>query len=261
MMSGYTTYDSITKRTTKEEDATGIPSVIILEEAKSRNEGLPSSAAARSVAALLVGILVGAAVLVIFSTTTTELSGGLGSMVSLRSSSSRMATDTLVANPNQARIPAVGQYMPLPGVPTPDLTGLLPGVGTPANIAWKNQHGISGTEGECHFCNYWNCATGIPFTPGDHPKCNRGKYQCPRYTNCGITLTTNGRDADEGDDKFAAVGSESQCQWCTYNKCGTGVPCRFGINTSKCARCNYNKCNVYTNCAQDYPPVVPESTN
>ena len=68
---------------------------MIIEEAMSCNEGLPSLAAARSVAALLVGILMGAAVLVGLATTT-ELIGGLGRMVSSQSSSSRTATDTLV---------------------------------------------------------------------------------------------------------------------------------------------------------------------
>ena len=236
MMDGSTTYDSIATNTTKE-----------------KKEGVAPPAAVRFVAARWVlGILVGAAVLIaLTTTTTTELSGGLGSMVSLRSSSSRTATDTLVVQDELAAslTVTVRDDKFLPGVPTPDLNRLLPGVGTPANIAWKNEHGISGTEGQCQFCNHYKCATGIPGRPGDHPKCNRGNYLCPRYINCGLAVTTN-------DDKFAAVGSESACLWCTVNKCGTGVPCLFGNDTNQCSRCNNRKCNVFTNCAQDYPPEV-----
>ena len=116
MLGGYTTYNSITTRTTKEEDATGnIPSVPqdraagggLLED----EVGAAAAAAAaaegrrslllfrrtippRSVAALLVGLLASAVVLVALSSTDLRGAGdgGIGGMVvSWRSSSS---TDT-----------------------------------------------------------------------------------------------------------------------------------------------------------------------
>ena len=113
MLGGYTTYDSITTRTTKETDATGnIPSVPqdhaagggILEDevgaavaavAEGRRSRLlfRRTIPPRSVAALLVGLLVGAAVLVALSTTDLRGAGdgGIGGLVvSWRSSS----TDT-----------------------------------------------------------------------------------------------------------------------------------------------------------------------
>ena len=116
MLGGYTTYNSITTRTTKEEDATGnVPSVPqdraagggLLED----EVGAAAAAAAaaegrrslllfrrtippRSVAALLVGLLASAVVLVALSSTDLRGAGdgGIGGMVvSWRSSSS---TDT-----------------------------------------------------------------------------------------------------------------------------------------------------------------------
>ena len=114
MIGGHTTYDSITKRTTKEEDATGsiIPLVqqqqqqqdheatrFLIEEEVEAADGRRRllllfrrrTIQTRSVAAILVGILVGASVLVALSAT--DRNGG-GGMVAWRSSSSR--TDTVV---------------------------------------------------------------------------------------------------------------------------------------------------------------------
>ena len=116
MIGGHTTYDSITKRTTKEEDATGsiIPLVqqqqqqqdheatrFLIEEEVEAADGRRRllllfrrrTIQTRSVAAILVGILVGASVLVALSAT--DRNGG-GGMVAWRSSSSSSRTDTVV---------------------------------------------------------------------------------------------------------------------------------------------------------------------
>ena len=111
MIGGQTTYDSITKRTTKEEDATGsIPLVqqqqdheaarFLIEEEVGAADGRRnllllfrrSTIQTRSLAAILVGILVGASVLVALSATDRS-GGGLGSRVAWRSSS---RTDNVV---------------------------------------------------------------------------------------------------------------------------------------------------------------------
>ena len=148
MMDGYTTYDSITTKTTTEEDVVASPT------------------AARSVAARLVGILVGAVVLVALATTTMDLSSGLGSMVSLRS--------------NDSVDPQIPQMMPDGGEQIPQMG------------------------------------------PG-------GGEQIPQMGP-------------------QVQGSNSQCHWCTYNKCATGVLC-VGPDANACTKCNFRKCNLFTNCA------------
>ena len=138
---------------------------------------MASPTAVRSVAARLVGILMGAAVLVALATTTTNLSSGLGSMVSLRS--------------NDSVDPQIPQMMPDGGEQIP-------------------QMGPGGGE-------------QIPqMGPG-------GGEQIPQMGP-------------------QVQGSNSQCHWCTYNKCATGVLC-VGPDANACTKCNFRKCNLFTNCA------------
>merc|ERR1711865_1265477 len=67
---------------------------------------------------------------------------------------------------------------------------------------WRNENGISGDEGDCHYCNNYNCHTGRPAPPDENPKCNDGNYPCQYYTGRPSTnLDANDRDV------------------CSYNHC------------------------------------------
>ena len=156
MMSGSTTYDSITKRTPEEEE-----------------EGVASPAAVRSAAARLVKILVVAAVLVALATTTKNLRRGLGgSMVSLRSRGD---------DPGPPRQP-MPQMSPGDGPPIQPMPILGPQQipeETPPTVQ------VEGSTSQCHFCAYYHCATGVPCADSDANKCTKCNYHnCNLFTNC-----------------------------------------------------------------------------
>ena len=158
MMSGSTTYDSITKMKRTPEE-----------------EGVASPAAVRSAAARLVKILVVAAVLVALATTTTKnLRRGLGgSMVSLRSRGD---------DPGPPRQP-MPQMSPGDGPPIQP----MPILG-PQQIPEETPPTVQVAEGstsQCHFCAYYHCATGVPCADSDANKCTKCNYHnCNLFTNC-----------------------------------------------------------------------------
>ena len=122
-MGGYTTYASITKKTMQEE------------------EGVASPAAARSVAARLVGILMGAVVLVTLSNTTDPRGIG-GSMVSLRSSDT--AAEMIPGGGKQTQPESSGGHVSTRPFLVPPEIPDWPGVATPATML------VEEPEQDCH---------------------------------------------------------------------------------------------------------------
>ena len=189
MMDGSTTYDSIATNTTKE-----------------KKEGVAPPAAVRFVAARWVlGILVGAAVLIALTTTTitttTELSGGLGSLVALR------------RNDDSVRIPWL--------------------VGCTNFETGKIK--VQGTRGR-KTCNGW-----------------KKNDQCDSLVK-NETFKVSSVCAKSCDECAPApteapivpfLGSESQCDWCSYMKCATAC---MNPDDSACMRCKNRKCQLFTNC-------------
>jgi len=269
----HTTYDSITKTTTKEEDVTGMIPLVQQEEEHETGgtllEGGEVGATPEDRRRILVrrsmiqtrfvaAILVGAAVLLV-ALTTMDFGGGLGSVGSLVSVRSSSRT----ANEFDVTIAPTDQY----GFPPEDYDydsgydDVLDGsrdngdeVTTPVVILtaeqleiWRNENGISGDEGDCEFCNYpgYNCHTGMPAPPDENPKCNNGNYQCQYYTNCGV-LPGNRPQPN------AVIADESQCQKCYSRGCPTGRP-STNLDANDRDVCSYNHCPDYANCEHDYP--------
>ena len=272
MIGGHTTYDSIMKTTTKEEDATGIP-VMQHQEHETRSVLVRrSTIPTRAVAALLVG----AAVLLV-GLSTMDFGGGIGSsvggMVSWRSIRiSRTDLDSILAASNQGgteevlvedydysysgyddtipgyddTIPGYDDTIPEPMIPKirSDIVTIMSDM--ESLEIWRNENGISGDEGECHYCNYHHCHTGMPVMPHEDPTCNRGNYMCQYYTNCGKLPGNNG-------NKNGVIGDASQCQKCYYYGCATGRLTMSGDANHRDV-CKNLHCSDYANCKHDYPP-------
>lgn len=52
---------------------------------------------------------------------------------------------------------------------------------------------------------------------------------------------------EETPPTVQVAGSTSQCHFCAYYHCATGVPCADS-DANKCTKCNYHNCNLFTNC-------------
>ena len=273
MMGAHTTYDSITKITTKEEDATGrMPGVqhqehetggILIEGevgAPADGRRRRSTIQTRSVAAILMG-----AAILLVALTTMDFGAGIGSvgsMVSVRSSSST-DTDSILSASSQGGTEelTMGDYdysysdysysgyddtIPEPKIPKirSDVVTIMSDM--ESLEIWRNENGISGDDNDCTYCNYNNCPTGMPVMPNANPKCNHGNYMCQYYTNCGKLPGNN-------SDKNGGHGDASQCQKCYYYSCPTGRP-SMSRDANVRNVCVSLHCPDYGNCEHDYPP-------